>query len=324
MASPRPPAPAAALLLLGLAAVCRGISVRPNDGLLPMPGMPRPFEHTSDAIMVYSAGKTGTTSLQYTAGNMIVPPCRVAGVSERHRAVKCHYHACALNFLRGRPQGSRTWVISSNRNPFARIPSALFQGLGHRWTSQQMVQTPVSEIIRLLHEGEGRDKDQIHGVPDVTTAWFRESYEPLGLNISAFPFDFDKKLLRLHHTFEGRQLEILVVRLEDSAQWEAILRPFFPNIQLITGNQAGNKSDAYNNKYEEFMSALHYSSHEIETISQSEDLAQFYTLEERNAFIRSARDSSARLTSVPSVHSEDRWDGDDSCHSKLGCSLPKC
>jgi len=293
---------AAAAALLGLAMVCRGIQVH-EDGSR-APSEPRPFEPAQDAIMVYSRGKTGTTSLQNAAGNMMEPPCKVNGKSVRNRAVKCHFASCALPFVKSRPEGSRTWVITSNRNPFARYPSGFFQGISH-WPREKIQHTSMHELLSLFHSGEGSAGGEIvHGIPHQQLDWYKQNfYDPFGVNITSHKFDFDKKLLRVRYEFDRRTLEILVVRLEDSDQWEAILAPFFPNLNLTTiSNSADAKDDVLKTKYKEFVGAMEYTDDEVELISQSDELAAFYTRKEKDQFVQSARRASSRMSAT---HAED-------------------
>jgi len=300
--------------LLGLAAVCHGIHVH-QSGRSTEPL--KPFDPAQDSIMVYSRGKTGTTSLQVAAGNMMEPPCKVTGESSHNRAVKCHYHECARSFLKGRPEGSRTWIITSNRNPFSRAPSEMFQGVGVK----KIQNTSVDELLSLFHKGEGFGGSSIHGVPQQNLQWFKDSfYDTLGLDFALHPFDFDKKFLRVQHTFDNRLLEIIVLRLEDSDRWKAILKPFFPKIELLgANNTATQKGEVFRTKYAEFLDALHYTDAEIERLSQSDELALFYRPEEKEKFVKQCRDQSARMLGT---HDEDWWW--DTPADELADELPHC
>ena len=94
----------------------------------------------TDSFMVFSLPKTGTSSLQYSLGRMLDPPCSPNMDGEHSkRAVKCHSDVCARDFLLRHPKGSRTWIFSSVRSPFDQRMSAFFQGIFHLYTPEELV-----------------------------------------------------------------------------------------------------------------------------------------------------------------------------------------
>merc|ERR1712032_62556 len=111
-------------------------------------------------------------------------------------------------------------------------------------------------------------------------------------------FDFENKILRTRHVFDNRNLEVIVLRVEEGHQWEAMLRPIFPNFQMRVFNTGSSHGAGYESKYKEFLSALQYTDMEIEHVSQSDEFSQFYTREERDEFIKAARNPAMRSSGI--------------------------
>lgn len=288
-----------ALAFLGLASNAHGMAMNIRGG---GDELPKPFDPHTDGILVYSEGKTGTTSLQTSAGAMMIPPCYVGGdrlAAKRlaahipTKAVKCHGPDCPMPFLQNRPEGSRTWIITSNRNPFAMYPSTLFQGVGH-WAKEQIESVTMDYLLDQFHV---KATHPLHGVPHHPAQWYKvHYYDTIGLNVTAQPFDHKKKLQHMTHTWNNRHFEILIVRLEDSHDWEGLLKPYFPKMHLLKSNEASDKY--YEQKYKEFLSVVQYTDKEIDTISQSESLNHFYTKQEKEMFISRARDKASRMSNT--------------------------
>jgi len=119
--------------------------------------------------------------------------------------------------------------------------------------------------------------------------WTKHFYDTFGLNITAQPFDFEKKLLHVEHVWNSRQLSVIVLRLEDSRQWNEILRPFFPKWKLVKANGMAAKGTTLASKYREFLDALRWTDTELDFNSRTESFTHFYTPEEQRAFLGAAR-----------------------------------
>jgi len=202
------------------------------------------------------------------------PPCNVDDDFERStHAVKCHAGGCAEGFLGRRPVGSRTWLISTVRSPFARLPSAFFQGIYGRYTVNELSRVSVKQLLKEFRE----QQDLFH-----EGNWFGLHYARLlGINITAYPFDFERKFLHVRETWQGRHLEIIVLRVEDTPKWEHILKQFFPSLVLQSANMASDKP--YMEKYKQFKDALKYTNEEIDRLRSG--LGHFYTTSEVDAII---------------------------------------
>merc|ERR1711974_550736 len=162
--------------------------------------------------------------------------------------------------------------------------------MGGNWPADQIAKTTVSELLDKFH----RELHTYHH-----RYWFKDHYyNTFGLDVTAHPFDFAKKFLHLTHTWNNRHLEIIILRLEDSHEWENILRPFFPTMKLLSSNEGSDK--AYASKYAEFMTQVQYTAAELDILSHSESMLKFYTEEERNEFIHRALSASARLEDTTS------------------------
>jgi len=270
-----------------------------------------PFDSVHDGIMVYSEPKTGCGSLEWSAGPMLEPPCRVKH-GRGTRAIMCHAESCATDFLNSRPSGSRTWVLSSNRNPFAMRPSALFQEIYGHWSADAIRTANMSALIDTFHGKYGKSSPKW---------WTKHFYDTFGLNITAQPFDFEKKLLHVEHVWNSRQLSVIIVRLEDSHQWNEILRPFFPRMRPVTSNvMAAKGGPVLASRYREFLSALRWTDAELEFNSRTESFTHFYTLEEQRAFLGAARGRALSSARVAASHA----DGLGDTVSEDSTALPTC
>lgn len=253
-----------------------------------------PFDPSHDGMMVYSEPKTGSGSLEWSAGLMLEPPCRV-----RHargtRAIMCHAESCATDFLNSRPSGSRTWILSSNRNPFEMRPSALFQEIYGHWTADDIRTANMSALSDTFHTKYGKSSPRW---------WTKHFYDTFGLNITAQPFDFEKKLLHVEHVWNSRQLSVIALRLEDSRQWNEILRPFFPKMRLVKANQMAAKGSTLASKYREFLGALRWTDTELDFNSRTESFTHFYTLEEQRAFLGAARGRGSPAARMAAGHAD--------------------
>lgn len=229
------------------------------------------FDPDADAILVYSKGKTGTTTLQTSLGRLLRPPCSVSGdVSQAVRGLKTHYQPWAQQFLERRPQGSRTWVITSFRNSFTRYPSAFFQEyLGDHGSCdvKDFDNVSVEQLLREFHVWLPREPDM----------WWRSHYGFLGMNmtdVAAALVGRHQALLHVSNlTWNGRHLEIIFLMLEKAFLWEKALRSLFPGLDLTKANTADQKP-WYESKYKDFMKQLIYSDDEMHTIGQ-EDVMQY-------------------------------------------------
>lgn len=264
-----------------------------------------PIFQPSDSIMIYSSPKTGTTTVQASVGRMMHPPCKVVDNDFKHstRAVKCHAVKCAKAFLKRRPVGSRTWLISMVRSPFARLPSAFFQGIYERYTVDELSHVSVKQLLK-----EFREQPDFFPVPNGTN-WFNIHYARLlGINITAYPFDFERKFLHVRETWQGRHLEIIVLRVEDTPKWEHVLKQFFPSLVLQSANMASDKP--YMEKYKQFKDALKYTNMEIDHLRSG--LGHFYTTLEADAIINNEKHrESARSASDESFIAADLIKGSD-------------
>jgi len=253
------------------------------------------FDPSHDAIMVYSEPKTGCGSLEWSAGPMLEPPCRVKH-GRGTRAIMCHAESCATDFLNSRPSGSRTWVLSSNRNPFAMRPSALFQEIYGHWTTDDIRTANMSALIDTFHGKYGKSSPRW---------WTKHFYDTFGLNITAQPFDFEKKFLHVEHVWNGRQLSVIIVRLEDSHQWNEILRPFFPKMRVVAANEmAGKGGTVLASRYREFLNALRWTDTELDFNSRTESFTHFYTPGEQRAFLGAARGRGLPSARVAAGHGD--------------------
>lgn len=245
---------------------------------------PPVFNPREDSILIFSPSKTGTTTLQRSLGRLMLPQCQIAYKSwhaGHGRATKVHGWQEATAFLQ-QQRARRTWLLSSTRNELARRISAYFQTSHVNHTDQQFMAMPIKSKINEFRKSMlGADSDH----------WWRDNFEPLGLNLSEQPFDFKQRFLHFQKTFKGKyastNLQVIILRLEDIADWGRMLTPFFPSVQVLADNKAEGKF--YSDQYNQFLSAFRYTESEISTLMKTEGMMRFYTQQEQNKFASDAR-----------------------------------
>jgi len=250
-----------------------------------------------DSFIVFSSPKTGTTSLEDSLGLMLPQPCHVLNEDGVHskRAVKCHNYACAHDFLNRRPEGSTTWMFSSVRSPFDQRMSLFFQGIFHLYTPDQLSKEPISGLL-----------EKFHANPDLrATNFFHDRWEPLGINVTARQFDFEKGYLRFKTEWQGRNLNIMILRLDHSAKWEKMIQEVLPTFKLVHSNDGDEK--AYADTYHAFKSAIRWTDEEIAELSQDETFQHFYKKAEVDALVAKVR-GGGRFASEDSIPEDFKLD----------------
>merc|ERR1719188_2817193 len=92
--------------------------------------------------------------------------------------------------------------------------------------------------------------------------------------------------MHFEDTFEGnKKLSILIIRVEDSDEWNDILRPFFPKVHIVKRNFAAGKW--YGPVYRKFVETFQFKEHEVQKLLQSE-MMHFYTAAEKEEFMKLA------------------------------------
>lgn len=213
-------------------------------------------------IVIYQYGKVGSATLG-------VNLCKWLGVKFAGTTFKvmpkypkvCHIHSAEImkDILR---KYDSVLVINATRNFYHRQISEFFQQGKNR---AKIKEGNVSELCSMLHE------NSIFRLNN----WYADFEKLLGLSGGGISdFDYEKKYSLTKS--KGGKLVVLVVRLEDSKQWERIFhRVVHPKIRF-TENANVSKGRWYGDVYSKFKSQFRYTTDETQKLAESDTHIRFY------------------------------------------------
>ena len=244
-----------------------------------------PWNSTTDRLLLYTLGKTGSTSLELAFGCLTGRPRlpfvrnddQYLALETPPRGFKTHVASVAQRMVEMvRPQDSNLWMIIPVRDTLARAKSDFFQNLDSGYVGPAARNWSLAQIMSRYNTLEPR----LVGISIIDTL-----QQVLGERVDWLP-RFDPSS---HDLWAVRgTLRLLIVRAEDSTHWPSIIeRRMGVEIRLPSAaNSGGDKW--YGELYQAFKSG--YVS-EVETVRRalkSTDMRLLYNEDETNRFAASA------------------------------------
>lgn len=226
----------------------------------------KPLNCTTDHMMLYTLGKTGTSTLHKTIKAVCGwgTPWQDDVNQTYPKGIKPQLNAeVAKDFLSKIRENAKVWVVTLVRNPFERITSAFFQTLDARHGTQVTVRQAVQFFHEFIPESLKNETDFYSSFNDTT-----------GYDLFSQPFDHKAEHFFFQGEIQNRRQKQLILRLEDIADWPKILLPYLGKLEIINKNEADSKW--YDNLYREFKSAFKFTKQEVAQIRKSQTF-KFYT-----------------------------------------------
>lgn len=244
--------------------------------------------------------KTGTTTLQNSTKVLCnwldkwdFPYMGGVNKSGYPQAIKVHDSApAAEDFLKSVPENKTIWILSAVRFPIDRIMS--------NWFQNNFCLANSSESGAKLY-----DQDVTLKAGQNTIGYFKAWERATGIDLLSHEWDFDKKHIFIRGSFDGRPLKVLLLRVEDSAEWEEILSQYFPGLRLIPENQGGSK--VYSDEYNKFKEHFYYKEEQLRQILENSAELQFYAPEEISRMAASVRTVPDDVDNVAKMAHEAQW-----------------
>lgn len=245
----------------------------------------------NDPVLVLSMGKTGTSSIESSIGEVTGRPVLKAhaltrtGIERRHQRERRLGHGVRPRFLWRTEQiridlllrRARRWdVVSAVREPVARAASAYFYGERLRAfrTGGEPADAPMEQHVAGVLE----ILEHITSLED----WYRDEFQPItGIDVYATPFPHETGAAEYR---DGR-FRALVLRSEDLADVaQPALGRFFdrPWPRLEHRNQ-GPRDDE-DSAYSQFLAAPHLPAEAVDRAYASTLARHFYRDEELARF----------------------------------------
>lgn len=227
-----------------------------------------PLNCTTDRVMLYTLGKTGTSTLHKTIKAVCGwgTPYQESTNKSYHKGLKPQTNAeVARDFLSKIPENGKVWIVTLVRNPFQRIPSAFFQTLAVEHGYNVTVQQAVKLFHEYLPTALNVEKDFFYTYDNVT------GVDPFS---QENPFEHEAKHMYVQKDGEKRRTKLLVLRMEDIDYWPRILVPYLGHLTLVSKNEASSKW--YDDLYQQFQRVFKYTPEEVALIKQLPEL-KFYT-----------------------------------------------
>jgi hypothetical protein len=256
------------------------------------------FNCETDHVLMYTLGKTGSTSLQKSVQDY----CNWADEdfpyietmkTEYPRAMKVHrMHDVAADYLSKLPPSSTVWIITLVRNPFDRIFSAYFQSHWCEYVSRNSTLVHGDLTATKSRATEDLHAMLSHGQND----YFRFWENTTGIPMRKSEFDQTKKHIFLHKVQKSLTVNAILLRAEDIDDWGSILAPYMPGMRMETRNEADEK--IYADFYHQIKQSFIFSDEEIKDIMNNAPELQFYSPEEKAAMIPSLESEATSLLRV--------------------------
>lgn len=243
------------------------------------------FDCKRDYLLMYTIGKTGSSTFQASFGKLCGRYPRYLNSSkdenrkfESAKEVKTQTHGdqVAKDFLEKVPPWSNVWIVTIVRDPFPRMLSHFFQTMHTRLSRNRAEHIEMQELDSIFHSWFRAGVNQQGPQSDYFTFWQRFS-QTTGIDILSKPFDFATKKLFISEQIEKRYQHTLVLRLEDADEWPTILAPHFAGFKLIADNVAEDKW--YSDLYEQFKQQFVWTQSEFDELSSAKEM-HFYSGDE--------------------------------------------
>lgn len=232
------------------------------------------FDCNRDYFLVYTLGKTGSSTLQASFSKLCGRYPKYVGRKEdepsrfnRHEVkTQIMGEQVAKDFLEQVPPGRNVWILTMVRDPWVRIQSSFFENL-KKWVGNKQGQDmQMQEIISGFHEYFSHSQRPHSFYID----WWHSFAQTTSVDIISKPFDFANRKIFSSEQINKRHQYTLLLRLEDIEQWPRILAPHFGDFELVPDNIAKDKW--YDDLYEKFRSQLVWKQSEFDALSSAKEL----------------------------------------------------
>lgn len=284
------------------------------------------YNASTDQILVFSEQKTGSNTLQDTLGQVVpaherLPQIEADMFMEVYPPnIKTHFAAVAKDYLAKAPPGKNVWIFKSVRNTYARAISYYFQQIcdfGLNETCRKEMASDKLDVPKMervvedfdyflthafLYELQNRPFKTLVATPTVFS-------DVTGEDIFQTKFNSTKGSLVFQIARGASNVNIVVLRLEDVARWEAILQPMFPDFVMGGINHGGTNRasekwyiDVYNKfvaRYNFSLDAVNTSKGDSSSLRHEDGDSRFYSDSEWASF---EEDAKAGTIAAPSQH----------------------
>lgn len=201
------------------------------------------------------------------------------------RIAKTHRQEVAEDFISKAPENATIWVFTSIRQPFTREISLFFERIEGGMIPKE---TLLAMNTQELHEAFLEKRTP-------PSKFFQKAfYQATDVNCSAHPFLTEDGQLFVSNIKSGKHINVVVLlRLEDIGRWDDIMAEETPGWHTPHG-QDSNKT-WYVSVYKKFVETFKYPQDVIEEYLQ-DDAMQFYTNEERDAWVKLALGGTSKGT----------------------------
>jgi hypothetical protein len=193
------------------------------------------------------------------------------------RLFKSHNHDVASDYVSKVPKESRLWIFTMIRDPFSRAPSFFFEG--------------DKDNDHLLDQGID-DAQYVNSFRNSTLLnddhpWYQEQEREFmlnfenstGVNMTGKAFNHSRNHLFTSSVKDTKETLVVLLRLDDVAQWTDVVAEYAPGFVLTDENEADDKSSLYADMYEQFKNNFMYSDSEKAKLLAS-DVFQYYNSSE--------------------------------------------
>lgn len=263
------------------------IKLRMNHTLGPVvvDGQDAPvFDPANDRILIFTQGKTGSSTLQTSFGKIMQPANWLPYCSELQvdypPHMKTHSAVVAADFLQNVPDGTTVWILNPVRHIYTRAISEYFQSVSHMCDDGK--DEKCSEALTATEFVNAFDHHHTQG-----SNWLTKSFkDAIGVDLLQPKFNQRQGKLFLESSLANRKIYTVVLRLEDANRWQSILQRMFPGFRTINQNVGGERW--YAEIYAQFKAAFRYTQHDLSVMNRVDDSTHFYSKEEQALFRRNA------------------------------------
>jgi len=172
-------------------------------------------------------------------------------------------------------KGDVVWMIMATRHIFSHAVSSYFET-----ADISFIENKAEFLNMSLAEKQADFEQGNHGYG---YDWLQDDFEAT-INADITNFKFSPPQLRLQKMWRGRQLNVVVVRVEDIAQWNTTLKQDFPCFSMHAKNSGSKKW--YQEAYEQFKDSYRPDKSFLEEMNRKDKLTMFYSEAEQANFMK--------------------------------------
>jgi len=265
------------------------------------------FNETHDQVLIFTEGKTGSNTLQNSFEDLTQPHFRPKYFTQPNttypRHVKCHNGFVAKDFIEKLPQYSTVWLVKSVRFFPARTISNYFQFLceeeayggvsvdygtckGCKVCAMKDVKDQaLSESAWAEMYGELVKDFNQYAATRAGQGNLGHFNQSIGFHIDPKTFNHDEGRLLLERWKGDTKVNVVVLRVEDSASWVPTMQKMFKGYRTVDGNTAEAKW--YADIYKRFQDTFRFSedAKKLDLMAATDDDTLFYTQTEQDSFM---------------------------------------